>query len=826
MKNPRGESNKMKTLSTIANGYSCSLGLSQSGWFAGVLVLANTDQEFVDGYESIQGGLPTAVLHPGKNYSDWKNRIMYRKPEVYLSAEGRCDLLGQAELISGVSAVSGDTGPVLIWIERSFKEWRLMCYRRGSLLPLEVRHSVIKNPQAVLHQGRFVYCFEYLDAGCERIAVYDKDGSLLTDLAGRSPALVSGCDLMLAYEESRGPNDVRIKIRVIVMEKNDTNDENADGGEYLIPALLDQNFNPRPVYDSEHERVYLVHEAAPAWGENWFFSIYRELGLWCLEKGAENFLPAAHCPQGRLPLPPTFDMNDTNNNWPHVSWYGILGSEFDCIKQHAPIMPRPFLLDGSLAVAYRRFAVDGGHTWKTVYTVLGEDGWSPGREIGDFYHEADTDYSVLTDDGLLYAAWQTCSVPMVHERREATLRAGLSASSWQCLEPAWDYRAVVITEAIPESLEFRSEKETELVSRPNTRRRHPLDLCPPPPELAGDSLTPQLLWGDMHAHTNYSVCSAATDGTMLDVMRFQRDILGCQVLCITDHGGRESLPSQLFSYDILELEAADRCIPLFGVEPSTFPAHNINFYCVNRRIFNALRTCYYSNRDERDIFQQIKEEFPAGSVIAIRHFHGKDDGSYGVRSAKTVGLYDAELEPAMEAMQIRGNRMVTDDDQGPIFPNNFLDAGARIGLVGGTDHAIKWEPHSFCLTGFWVDEASPRGVFKALKSRKTFACSNGKLALHTDCTGRPMGEAVECSAQVRITCRYACSQPVEWIALMRDGKLLEKHAVRNRTGKITLTDSDVGPGRHWYVACAEADSRIEGLKILAQASPYFVTVTA
>jgi hypothetical protein len=329
----------------------------------------------------------------------------------------------------------------------------------------------------------------------------------------------------------------------------------------------------------------------------------------------------------------------------------------------------------------------------------------------------------------------------------------------------------------------------------------------------------------MHAHTNYSVCSAAVDGTMLDVMRFQRDTLGCQVLCITDHGGRESLPSQLYSYDILELEAAERCIPLFGVEPSTFPAHNINFYCINRRVFNALRTCYYSQRDERDIFQQIKEEFPPGSVIAIRHFHGVSDGSHGIRGPETVTLHDPELEPAMEAMQIRGNRMFLDDEQGPTFPNNFLDAGARVGLVGGTDHAIKWEPHSFCLTGFWVNDVSPQGVFNAIKTRKTFACSNGKLALFTDCAGSPMGEAVESSTPVRISCRYACAQSVEWLALMRDGEILEKHAGMGRTGEITLIDTEAGPGSHWYVVCAEAVSKVEGLKILAQASPHFVTVT-
>jgi hypothetical protein len=165
-------------------------------------------------------------------------------------------------------------------------------------------------------------------------------------------------------------------------------------------------------------------------------------------------------------------------------------------------MPRPFMLDGSLAVAYRCFAIDGGHTWKTVYTRLGKDGWSHGREIGDFYHEADSDYSVMAADGRIYAAWQTCAVPMVHERGETSARARLSPNVWRCLEPAWDYRVVVVTADVPAKDDFVTEREHGHVPRPAAARRHPRDICPSPPELAGDDRTPRLLWGDMHAHTN------------------------------------------------------------------------------------------------------------------------------------------------------------------------------------------------------------------------------------------------------------------------------------------------------------------------------------
>ena len=74
----------------------------------------------------------------------------------------------------------------------------------------------------------------------------------------------------------------------------------------------------------------------------------------------------------------------------------------------------------------------------------------------------------------------------------------------------------------------------------------------------------------------------------------------------------------------------------------------------------------------------------------------------------------------MEAMQNRGNRMMEGADP-PLFPSNFLGAGARIGLVGGSDHCRAAGPNRFCLTGLWVRQITGEAVLEALRSRRTVA---------------------------------------------------------------------------------------------------------
>ena len=131
----------------------------------------------------------------------------------------------------------------------------------------------------------------------------------------------------------------------------------------------------------------------------------------------------------------------------------------------------------------------------------------------------------------------------------------------------------------------------------------------------------------------------------------------------------------------------------------------------------------------------------------------------------------------MEAMQTRGNMMVTSFRDRPFFPNNFLTSGARIGLVGGSDHSRGAGPNRFCLTGLWVSDVTPQAVFDALRSRRTVATANGKIAVWATSQGKSIGESVSVSGSVTIEAHLACATPIHRVCLMRDGELLAWHEI-------------------------------------------------
>jgi hypothetical protein len=164
-------------------------------------------------------------------------------------------------------------------------------------------------------------------------------------------------------------------------------------------------------------------------------------------------------------------------------------------------------------------------------------------------------------------------------------------------------------------------------------------------------------------------------------------------------------------------------------------------------------------------------------------------------------------------------------ERSSVFPNPFLDAGCKIGLVGGTDHFREWAPNHFCLTGFWVKEVSADGVWEAIRNRYTIAMSDSRVAMLTRCKGAPMGETAVLAADetFKVSVEASCAHDIRRITLMRDGELLPWTEVGARSVALDLEDGSCTPGKHWYVVTAEVATGFgREHSGICHASPYFV----
>ena len=335
-------------------------------------------------------------------------------------------------------------------------------------------------------------------------------------------------------------------------------------------------------------------------------------------------------------------------------------------------------------------------------------------------------------------------------------------------------------------------------------------------------------------HSNLSKCQYTIDGSPDANLRFARDILGCQVLTLTDHTHKQGAAEFAWHLDKLEEAAGERNIVLYSSEPGLSSGHHTNFYAIDRQVFERLRLIGISEHDREKVYEKIKREFPEDSVLALRHFHGRCEDRFD--SLEAAGTWDPDLEVAMETMQIRGDilmgRIMQDDEAvPPSFPANFLNSGAEIGFIGGSDHANGYLNH-FALTGFLVEDFSAEGVWEALKNRRTIACSNGKIAIWAELNGLPMGSKVKVADDVvKIKTIIKGVLNLKRICLLRDGKPIKWLNVQGNGVETILEDNEPMPGRHWYSVTAEGKSAFQDLgrespetSVLAHSSPFFVDI--
>jgi hypothetical protein len=317
----------------------------------------------------------------------------------------------------------------------------------------------------------------------------------------------------------------------------------------------------------------------------------------------------------------------------------------------------------------------------------------------------------------------------------------------------------------------------------------------------------------------------SNDGTPSEVLRFQRDTLGCSVLCLTDHVEYMNAGEFTRVMDRLEAQEDESHVPIYGVEWAGGPAHDTNFLAVDRSTMDRLRIPLLVHRDLRTLYVTIRRDFPASSVTAVRHMHGRSDSEFGISGSRMAETFDPEVEWAMEAMQTRGNFLLDHGIGGiPRFPNSFLDAGCSVGVVGGSDHSRGAGVNPFCLTGFWVRELSAAGVFEALRARKTICSAGGKIALQATLDGAALGEEVTTSPPVAIRAHASSALGVRQMVLLRDGEPVARRDVDGQITRTELLDGHPPRGRHWYCITAAGPGRNPESSVLAHTSPLFVTV--
>lgn len=764
----------------IENGFICAGGQTMAGWYAGVIVLDHREPVYCEGpragpdWNCRYDGAPFETEF--EKARKWREAVVNRPRVLVLRTEAVPDQdsrLVEAERILGPAAPCAITEtPMLTWTERQHGQWQLRFFDGAGVKGLYSAGGILRSPAVARFANGFIFACERDGGSGPEVLVFDETGHVMARLPGSRPRLAaSGHSLFVLLQRSQSNS---ISSRVVEMR---------DGRikrDIDVPSSGDYTWNGDIAYDPENGKVLVVLESCPAFGIDEQLGRYRELHSWAMAPEKGEFTP----------------------------WPGKGGSAAECAsfegRNAAPLLPRLFRLDGKPAVAYRQYRFipqRGGSGWDVWASRAGENGWMAPARITENYGTADTGFALLERPGGTTVGIFPC--------RELPEGGAIARKYWV---------EVVETAGRPElPTTFVGAANLVKCSAPARVRDIAIDAGMPggtPPGM-------QLIYGDLHLHSAYSTCQPATNGMPEDALRFHRDVLACEVLTLTEHGHHMIEPESIYVLDRIEEFAGDRCIILYGDEPNPLPGRHTNFFTIRRDVFEELRTIFLSHgRGRADVYRHIKQALPLHSVLAIRHFHGNVLRGEALRAS-----FDPELEVAMEAMQVRLNAMlqVTPESKNILFPNECLDLGLRIGLVGGTDHTSGARLNTFCLTGFWVRERTAQSVFEALRARRTIAMSNGKIAIWATLDGRPMGTEVTVKGKVSVRAGLSCGRQILRAGLMRDGKVLQWIPVGSKHASLELTDPEPPSGHHWYVVTAEMETAYKQSGY-GHASPFFVTV--
>ncbi len=310
----------------------------------------------------------------------------------------------------------------------------------------------------------------------------------------------------------------------------------------------------------------------------------------------------------------------------------------------------------------------------------------------------------------------------------------------------------------------------------------------------------RVAFGDLHRHTEISVCLRAADANVEDHYRYVRDALGLDFVAITDHHHHLSEEE----WDLLSRLAALHDVP---GEFVAFPAAEMNAFLPD----NPMRKMSDNNiffledflpwRDFRGLkahaYPALLDYARRQKALLIPHV-GHENNLY-ISGEQWAG-FDGETQSVVEIVQTRGSyefegaphspRLLAELALPATYARDALKAGRRFGFVGAGDHSGR------DITGVLATELSRRGIAEAIRARRTFATTGAQMVLDLRVNGAPMGSVLRLPAglPLRVTASIRALAAVREALLVVNGE--EVHRWENLPPQADLSlDWDLSADR-------------------------------
>jgi hypothetical protein len=327
----------------------------------------------------------------------------------------------------------------------------------------------------------------------------------------------------------------------------------------------------------------------------------------------------------------------------------------------------------------------------------------------------------------------------------------------------------------------------------------------------------KLFYGDLHHHTDVSVCNRLGDQSIEEGYQSMRDICRLDFACSTDHG--YNLNPYYWAYTAKLVRANEdpgRFLTFLAEEwtssfKETSAEHPYGFYGHRNLIFGDPYFPRWWNARNRQTPAEVWEDLRKLNADFVHIPHQLADTG---NVPTDWNFVDETAQPVAEIFQNRGSyefkgTLREAKRSTPSLGYFLQDAWARgivIGVIAAPDHSGGYG--KACV---FAPELSRSAILAALRARRCYGTTAAKIFLDVRVGGHLMGEKVPQPAgravEVAVTAR--CPGEIDRIEVCRNNRFIYAHQPQGRQAELSFTDRQPLEGRsYYYVRVVQKDQEI------------------
>lgn len=347
------------------------------------------------------------------------------------------------------------------------------------------------------------------------------------------------------------------------------------------------------------------------------------------------------------------------------------------------------------------------------------------------------------------------------------------------------------------------------------RQAYGEDEATPTAEYQGKKL--HLYYGDLHAHSEVSVCNRCGDQSLEENYQHRRDLNRMDFVAMTDHD--YNFVPYLWNRSAKLVRANEdpgRLLTFLAEEwTSSFEKYS------KERPYG-----YYGHRNLiladtffPKWFDSSGGDTPAELWGALRKMKA-DFVNIPHQLADTGNVptdwtfMDEEAQPVAEIFQVRGSyeyhgaprQAPRSTEEKGHFIQDVWERGRAIGVIASPDHG-----GGRGKAAVWAEDLSREGILRAIRQRRTFGTTAARMALDVRVNGRMMGEKLpEAGGKpVEVRVRARCPGDIERVEVCRNNRFVYTTRPAGRETEFTYLDREPVNGySFYYVRVIQKDQEI------------------